>query len=366
MINNIYIYGGSFDPVHNAHLEIMKYLSKEEDSLLILTIAKAPRWKTPTETIDDRLNMLKLSLKEKNIENYVIDDFELNSDKDVNYTIDTLKHIVDTYGKDKHYYLVIGGDQVNKFNEWKSAKEISELSTVLYIKRAHINLNKEIIKEYKMKRIPLTLPATNSTDVRECRDLDVPDCVLNYIFDNNLYFVKKIRSYIEERRYLHSVSVAKLCYEIAKSNHLKKPDRFFIAGLLHDIGKRVKEDEELEIMSKYYKKYLSLPKKAYHQFLGAFIAENDFQIKDKVILNAIKYHCSGNKNMSIMGMIVYAADKIDPLRGYDSKYMINPCMENAKEGFRFVLSENIKHLESQGKDYNNPLTLACIRCYLNK
>lgn len=369
MNKNIYIYGGSFDPVHNSHLIISKtILEKDKDSKLVFTIAKSPRWKTPKETIKNRLDMLKIGLKAIGISNYDIDEYEINSKNDVNYTIDTLKHIIIKYGKDKNYYLVIGGDQVNKFHEWKDALEISRLSKIIYVKRKGIPLSLKNIRLFNMTRLNLEVDATSSTDIRELKSLDIPMEVFDYIEKNELYFIKKIKSFLIEKRYVHSLSVAKLCYEIAKNNNLDKPMDYFIAGLLHDIGKYVPKDKSDLIMNKYYKKYLymHMSEKSYHQFLGEYIAKKEFGITNKTILGAIKYHCSGNEHMSKMAKIVYAADKIDPNRGYDSKYMIDACNKDFEKGFILVLSENIKHLESKGLDYNNRLTNSCIKCYLNK
>ena len=59
----IIIFGGSFDPIHNSHITLCKY-SKDliNADKLILVPSKNPRWKSPTETISDRLNMIKLIL----------------------------------------------------------------------------------------------------------------------------------------------------------------------------------------------------------------------------------------------------------------------------------------------------------------
>lgn len=366
-MKNIYIYGGSFDPIHNVHLKIAKHFATKENSVVLFSVAKAPRWKQPSETASDRLNMLKLGLKEANIENYIIDKYELNSKSDVNYTIDTLKHIIKTYGEDNKYYLIIGGDQVNKFDDWKSANEISKLSQIIYVKRKGIKLDKSLVKKYKMIDSGLVVDGTSSTAIRELKSLDIPESVLRYIEEHNLYFIKTVKDYLIEKRFIHSLSVAKLAYEIAKSNHIKNYDEFYIAGLLHDIGKYIPEKNTMTIINSHYKKEArDLSLKAYHQFVGEYIALKDFGITNKAILCAIRYHCSGSRNMSKMAKVIYAADKIDPNRGYDSKYMIDACMKDIDTGFELVLSENIKHLQSKGLDYNNHLTKACVNRYLKE
>jgi nicotinate-nucleotide adenylyltransferase len=50
--------------------------------------------------------------------------------------------------------------------------------------------------------------------------------------------------------------------------------------------------------------------------LGAELAKSDFGVNDEDILNAIKYHTTGRKNMSLLEKIVYIADVIEPNRAF--------------------------------------------------
>ena len=81
-----------------------------------------------------------------------------------------------------------------------------------------------------------------------------------------MYFINKVRYYISDKRYEHSISVALLAYKIAKNNHLDT-SKAFIAGLLHDIGKNVREDIQLKYMTNNYPEYAKVIHKAlYHQY----------------------------------------------------------------------------------------------------
>ncbi len=70
--------------------------------------------------------------------------------------------------------------------------------------------------------------------------------------------------------------------------------------------------------------------------------------------------------MTRLGKIIYASDKIDPKRGYNSKYMIDACLEDDEKGFRFVLEENKKFLESKSKEIHNRYSDACFTYYLKE
>lgn len=182
-------------------------------------------------------------------------------------------------------------------------------------------------------------------------------------------FLEKLSVTIhDEKRFRHSLSVGKLCYEVALGNNLKNPLNYYLAGILHDVGKNLDKAASYEIMDKYYRSYLDLPPFSYHQFVGEFIIMKDFCIFDKDILDATKFHCTGVDNMTPMEKIVYACDKIDPLRGYDSSNLIELMKKDFNKGFIEVLKENYKFLINKKGDLNsilNRLSKQCFNYYLS-
>ena len=201
----------------------------------------------------------------------------------------------------------------------------------------------------------------SSTDIRSLKSLELDKRVIDYIVSNNLYFVSKIRSFLSERRFNHSVSVANLAYEIAIKNNIEHPESAYIAGLLHDISKEI---DQKSIMVEHYKEYSDLPRFSYHQFASEYLAKTEFAVVDEEILEAIKFHATGKDNMCELAKIIYAADKIEPTRGFDSSDLIHAMMENVDSGFKTVLQANKEFLESNRKDINNRLTLKCFEYYL--
>ena len=204
----------------------------------------------------------------------------------------------------------------------------------------------------------------SSTKIREMKSIDVSPLVLSYIIDNRLYFAGKIKSYMNENRFIHSVSVAKLAYEIADSNHLADKNKYFIAGLIHDIGKDISKEELEEIMNEFYCEYDNFPYQIKHQFVGEYIAKKVFEIDDSGILNAIKYHTTGRANMSLIEKCIYAADKIEPNRGFDSKDFIKEMKVNIEKGFIKVLEANKQYFIERNIQFDNPLTKECFDYYL--
>ncbi len=172
------------------------------------------------------------------------------------------------------------------------------------------------------------------------------------IVDIDPFLNTYLNKMLKEKRYLHSISVANLMFDIAKSNNLENPINYYVCGLLHDVGKYMPLEEEVKIMEKYYKEYLFLPEYAYHSYTSAFLVENQLNIGDLEILNAIINHTTGNKKMSKMSKILFAADKIDPLRGYDSSKMIQNMKKDYKKGFKEVVYETKIFLKEKHNESN--------------
>jgi nicotinate-nucleotide adenylyltransferase len=366
-MSNYILFGGTFDPVHNGHVRIAMAASLKLNADVVFVPARSPRWKTPLTLAKHREKMLKLALK-SSASGTTICDYELKSKDDINYSIDTVRYFKNKHPNDKLYF-VIGADQVNRFSEWKNAEELAKLATVVFVSRPHYELDKEVIETYHMQDLSfLESGDVSSTMVRNLQSIDIPIDVLLYIEKKRLYFVGKLAKFIPENRLNHSIEVANLSLRIAKANKLANPEKYFFAGLLHDLGKTYANDSEYmtEFMNKHYREYLNLPRFAYHQFVGEYLAKEEFGITDHDILDAIKFHCTGKANMSDVAMVVYASDKIEPTRGFDSSFLINSCLKNYKQGFIDTLIDNKKYLLAHNKDIENKLTDECFEMYLPK
>ena len=353
------LFGGSFDPIHLGHTHMAACASKELDADVIFLPTAAAVWKEESTPVEHKIKMVELAIED--YPRFSVDLYEVQKGDKQNYSIDTVKYFISKYPNDEFYYL-IGSDQVNAFHKWKNSKELSELVQIIFFARPDYELDEKNIKEYHMKPIGGVMKDISSTDIRSLKTLELDKRVIDYIVSNNLYFMAKIRSFLSERRFNHSVSVANLAYDIAKNNGVEHPERAFIAGILHDISKEMPNKDE--IMVEHYKEYSDLPKFAYHQFASEYIAKTEFAVTDKDILEAIEFHATGKDNMCELARIIYAADKIEPTRGFDSSELIKAMMNDADSGFKTVLRANKEFLENNRKDINNRLTLKCFNYYL--
>ncbi|MBQ1482023.1 MAG: bis(5'-nucleosyl)-tetraphosphatase (symmetrical) YqeK [Erysipelotrichaceae bacterium] len=124
-----------------------------------------------------------------------------------------------------------------------------------------------------------------------------------------------VRKNIKEKRYLHSLSVADLAKELASIHHVD-PEKAYIAGLLHDVTKYFSEEEHDAYLRFYDPEKLNYPESCKHSFSAKYFLKEKLNLHDKDILNAIYNHtiCFSRDALSV---ILYIADKREPLRGID-------------------------------------------------
>ena len=356
---NRVIFGGGFDPIHLGHINMALAALDTLHAQVIFVPAKVAVWKNDSLDAVHKVKMIELAIN--GLDGFSIDKFELEQEEQP-YSITTIRYFKKKYPKDR-LYLLIGQDQANSFHLWKEAEEIAKKAQIVYFKRPKYELNQTNIDHFHMIAIEGREVDVSSSDIRSLKSVLVPEKVLNYIEENDLYFINKIRGYIKESRFIHSLSVAHLAYRLAKK-HAMDYNKAYIAGVLHDIAKGVDKNDSLTLMKKYYPDFVDIGAFAYHQFLGVKIAKEDFEVVDEDILNAIMYHTTGRKEMSSLEKLIYAADKIDPTRDYDSSELINAMENGVEEGFLTVLKANVDFLNKKHASINNKLTEECINYYL--
>ena len=104
-----------------------------------------------------------------------------------------------------------------------------------------------------------------------------------------------------------------------------------------------------------------------HAKIAAHIAKTEYELSDD-ICDAIKYHTTGRKNMTIWDKILYAADATGKDRHYDNtEFLYNLAKENIDKCVIEILKvstidrfeeEKLVHLESV-KAFNDLLIKTC-------
>ncbi|MBQ7349234.1 MAG: nicotinate (nicotinamide) nucleotide adenylyltransferase, partial [Clostridia bacterium] len=173
-MEEIVLFGGTFDPVTVEHVSVVKSLLGEGFTKVIIVPTYAPPHKNPTATTaEDRLNMLRLCFD--GFLGVEISEYEVNQ-KRVVYSYETVRHFSALYGK---IYFAMGTDMLSTFSEWKNPQIISTLAQIVLIKRTGGGDNQTAIENFKQKygellQVDYVGEDVSSTEARTFAKLDLP------------------------------------------------------------------------------------------------------------------------------------------------------------------------------------------------
>lgn len=169
------------------------------------------------------------------------------------------------------------------------------------------------------------------------------------ILNKEGYYLQEITEYLcNPRRAIHSKGVADTAVILAKAHH-KDTMLAYRMGMLHDITKKLSDEEGRKILEIWYPQGLEIDPKVWHSFTAVFYLQQHMCIHDQRILNAIWHHTLGD-GKSDWDAILYISDKIEPNRGYDSTYEMNLSLKDLKKGAEYVLQESKAYIyQKEGK-----------------
>ncbi|AJA48402.1 putative nicotinate-nucleotide adenylyltransferase [Clostridium pasteurianum DSM 525 = ATCC 6013] len=157
------ILGGTFDPLHNGHLNIA-YEAAERlnlDKIVFIPTGNPPHKKDKLVTdASIRYKMVENAIKDEAI--FEIDDYEINK-KDLSFTYITLEYL-SKKEPNTEWYFISGADCLVEMESWKNIKRILELCHFVVFSRAgykkvELEYQKEKIqKKYNADIILLNLP----------------------------------------------------------------------------------------------------------------------------------------------------------------------------------------------------------------
>lgn len=167
---------------------------------------------------------------------------------------------------------------------------------------------------------------------------------------NKDYYESLIKSRLSEYRFTHSMNVAKSAVELAEKYGADK-EKAYIAGILHDIMKEENFDVQREFIEKNGEKmtFLELNSKSvYHQMSGSAYAKLELNIDDEDILNAIRFHTTGRRGMTLLEKVIYTADFISAERNYpDVDVMRKKAKVSLEDAMLYSLKYTINDLTSK-------------------
>ncbi|AFI05978.1 nicotinate (nicotinamide) nucleotide adenylyltransferase [Helicobacter cetorum] len=132
-LKELALYGGSFDPLHKAHLAII------EQTLELLPLAQLivlPAYQNPFKKpcfLDAQTRFNELELALKRTDRVLLSDFEIKQKRAVP-TIESVRYFQKLYNP-KTLYLVIGADCLSHLSSWTQATELLESVELVVFER---------------------------------------------------------------------------------------------------------------------------------------------------------------------------------------------------------------------------------------
>ena len=334
----IALYGGSFNPPHLGHAEAAYTVYEElkPDKLLIIP-ANIPPHKEMEEgcpSAEERLELCRLAFAE--IPGAEVSDIEVRREGR-SYTADTVEQLRAEYPEDE-LILVMGTDMLLCFEDWYRFEYLLRECCLAVLARED-NQELELLekmrllqKEHGAKVILLshTPLAMSSSEIRERLRLRLragllDDKVYSCIIRNGYYGAlpelswlrEKAFDYLEPGRIAHVVGCESEAVMLAKTWG-EDPDTAATAGILHDITKKYRGEEQLKLCRKYgivYDEAEARNTAILHARTGAALAREEFHVSEE-IAEAIRWHTTGKPDMSNLEKILYLADFIEPTRDF--------------------------------------------------
>lgn len=217
---DIAIIGGTFDPIHNGHIDMIKYLI---DNYIVDEVWVLPSYNSPHKEIDTiksfehRLNMIKLAIRDikcVSINTFEKEYYETHSGNVKTYTYEILEELKKKFYNCR-FHFVVGFDSIKQINTWYRYEDLirdywfyifdrfdneftSKGQKKLYLD--NLGKNKGINFIYEFFDVKVT--NISSTEIRDLfRDLEknkdtlltyLDRKVFDYILENNLYMPKSI------------------------------------------------------------------------------------------------------------------------------------------------------------------------------
>ena len=175
------IFGGTFDPIHNAHLAIARAAADlfNLDRVLFVPAAHPPHKRGGTHApFADRLAMIELAIAgDSRCEASRLEEFTERS-----YSIDTIERVRSTLSTGDELYFLIGADAFAEVRTWHRWQDVAR--AVVFIVVSRPGAAYEVPEGFRALRIDsMTLPVSSSDIRRNLAAGGRPDVLPPPVFD---------------------------------------------------------------------------------------------------------------------------------------------------------------------------------------
>ena len=405
------ILGGTFDPPHKVHLKLA-IRAKEVLGIDVVYLMPCgtPPHKDGRRAASRFFRYEMCELACEGHEGIETSDFELVL-LEPNYSYQTLSRFAAEHPKDEITFLM-GQDSLEMFLKWKHPEVIVKNAGIGVFVRDDgsddedglMDRAKRSIEEIKVAiggdftLIPVTPSALSSTLIREALSGDkdakkrlydvsgiddirdaLSEGVYDYMIERGIYtdketmdysdIEKSIKKTLKKSRYRHTLGVCYTASALAMRYHVNMEDAR-LAGLLHDCAKGMEDDDLYDFCKKKGLPITDAEKKSphlLHSKVGAYLAKKEYGVKDEAVLHAITVHTTGCPDMSMLDMIIFVADYIEPNRDRAPRLteIRHLAFYDIESAALMILEDTMKYVEDRGM-YMDPMTKDTYEFYKNK
>jgi nicotinate-nucleotide adenylyltransferase len=185
------IFGGTFDPIHKAHV-IMAGEAAERfdlDRVLFIPAAQPPHKRAGSYApFEDRFCMAKLACEG----NPQFEVSRLEEGTGPSYSADTIRKVRADLSPHDELFFLIGADAFAEVDTWHRWKEVAALVKFIVVSRPGVCYR--IPEGALLERLETVDLPVSSSEIRGAlaagkRPSEIPDSVLSYIFEHGLYGV---------------------------------------------------------------------------------------------------------------------------------------------------------------------------------
>ncbi len=166
--SRVMLYFGSFNPVHRGHIALAEYVVEQGicDEVVLVVSPHNPLKESQTLAPEfERFTMAELATAESRYPDKIkasVIEFLLEKPS---YTINTLNHLVDNYGEGIEFSILIGADNLENFDKWRSYEQILDRFKLYVYPREGVAATKFLDRVVMLESAPLH--RFSSTSVRE-------------------------------------------------------------------------------------------------------------------------------------------------------------------------------------------------------